>query len=115
VICHAASFAIGLVKAISSSTLALIHVDLYCFGQSRYQDLINVLLGCCSQLSLTSISISRELGNESIPTSVDVKPLFIFSALTTVKLVDTNAQFQLDNTSLKDMALAWPHITFLVF
>jgi hypothetical protein len=60
------------------------------------------------------VSISGKYEGESFPTSVDVKPLFVFSDLTNVRLVSHNAQFELDDTSLKDMALAWPHITSLI-
>jgi hypothetical protein len=109
-----APFAVGLVEAISSSTLASICVDSYCFGQSGYQDLINALRDHCSRSSLKSISINGEYEDEPIPTSVDVKPLFVFSDLTSVTLICFNAQLELDDTSLKDMALAWPHITSLI-
>jgi hypothetical protein len=112
--CDAASFAIGLVEAISSSSLASICIESFSFGESWYQYLINAMRDCCSQSLLESMSISGEYQDESIRTSVDIEPLFIFSNLTSVKLIGYDAQLELDDTQLKDMALAWPHITSLI-
>jgi hypothetical protein len=122
VVCHEASFAIGLVEAISSSPLTSIFIESYCFGTSGYQDLINALQGHCSRSSLKSMTIIGESENDAINiilnpvdvNPVDVKPLFVFSNLTSVKLLCTNAQFELSDASLKDMAQAWPRITSLI-
>jgi len=110
--CDVAFFAIRLVEALSSSPLTSIDIIPHLYDESGYQGLIDALREYCPRSSLKSIYIAQEYDEESITTSVDVKPLFIFSGLTRISLF-SEAPFELDNTSLKDMAQAWLHIVTL--
>jgi hypothetical protein len=112
VVCELVSFAIGLVKAMSSSPLTSVTIVSETAMTSGYQDVINVLRDCCSFSLLKSVYIGEDGEDEPVTRSVDLRPLFAFSNLTDVALY-SYASLGLDDNSLKEIAQAWSHITCL--
>jgi len=118
--CDEMSFSIGLVEAMSSSPLTSITIHTYDdIPPLECQDLFNALQGHCRHSSVTSIimDFSDISGHEDEPGIIPIhlKPLFVFSNLTNVTLgLPYGAPFDLDDTTMNDLALAWPRIRSLV-
>jgi hypothetical protein len=113
VTCDQLSFACALVKTMSSSPLLSINIASDDALDSHRQELIDALPNACSHSSLRFISIEEGEGEIEFDTLIDIKPLFVFSSLTSVTL-SIRAALDLDDASIKNMAKAWPHITSLV-
>jgi len=102
---------VALVEAMSSSPLTSITFDaLTEEGPLSCQDLVNALRSHCHHSVLTSITINVD-GDQSKPTYL--KPLFTFSNLTHVDLF-LGGPIELDDVTVRDMALAWPRIKSLI-
>jgi hypothetical protein len=69
----------------------------------------------CHHYSLASLTCMQlhELGGKSVFRSHSLKPLYAFDKLILLKLF-LGGRFDLDDTDVKKMALAWPYIQDLI-
>ena len=109
------SFSVALLEAMESSSLTSIKINT--FGEENplaHQDLFNALRNHCCHSSLTSITVhTYEPEYDAGIMSKHLKPIFVFSNLTNVKLY-LECPFDLDDATVSDMAQAWPRIRSLV-
>jgi hypothetical protein len=105
----------ALVKMMTSSpTLISISFLINCFSTSppptpsQWDVLWGAMDDHCHHSSLACIQIDT-LGGESVFQSHSLKPLYAFNELVLLKL-SLGGRFDLDDTDVKEMALAWPYI-----